>query len=134
MRHDCQKTDDINVLYSNVRIICVEESPLAGSLSLKTVDPGWSENTVTYSDVLYSQIKTQSEGKRIMAVVEITPKEFRDPQHSEMADRFKKDADLANLDSLEEMVRMGYRLFTHYSGDDGEDIVIAKKVTIDGKT
>ena len=125
------ETEDVQVLYSNVRILSANEDPQAGSLSLKTVDSGWSENTVTYEDVLYSQIGSKAEGKKIMAVIELSPKEFREPQHSMMADRFRTDTALANLDSLEEMVRMGYRLLVHYSRGEGEDIVIAKRVTIE---
>ena len=130
MPQNVWEAEDVNVLYSNVRIISVNEDPQEGSLSLRTVDPGWSENTVTYEDVLYSQVRSEAEGQKIMAVIELSPKEFRDPQHRGMAERFRKDTALANLDSLEEMVRMGYRLLTHYSGDGGEDIVIAKRVSI----
>ena len=131
MPQNCGNTEEVRVLYSNVRILNVDSSPLTGSLSLKTMDPGWGENTVIYENVLYSQIEARAEGKKITAVVELTPKEFRSPSHSEMAERFRKDSELVDLEPLEEMVRMGYRLFTHYSGDDGEDIVIAKKMTIE---
>ena len=122
--------DSFDVLFGNVRLQRVETDPLTGTLTLRAACAEGGEQKILYEGVLYSQIGSGSEGKRIAIAVELTPDELRGDRHQFPAARFRTDCGLRDLDVLEELNRCGYRLFSHFVGVHDELIVVARGLLV----
>lgn len=128
MSRETQRSGDL--LYSNVRVRGVAPDIAAGALTVKVVYAEREEQKMLYDGVLYSQLDESSVGKLIALAMELIPDEYRGGKHMASAKKFQQDCNLKNLNALDEMVRQGYRIFTHYIGDQDEYIVIAKKLLL----
>lgn len=128
MPHEIHNNGDL--LYSNVRVSSVAPDLASGTLTVKVICAEREEQRMHYDGVLYSQLDQSSEGKLIALAMELTPNEYRNGKHTSSAASFQKDCGLKDFNALDEMVRQGYRIFTHYAGDQDEYIVIAKRLLI----
>jgi hypothetical protein len=113
-----------------MRVRHVESDQVTGTLLVKGAYADREEQKMLYNGVFYSQIDKSTEGKHIVLVEELLPEEFRDVKHQASIRRLQNDCNMQNLDSLDEMVRNGYRLFAHYAGKRDEYIVIARGLSI----
>ena len=128
MLQDTQPTGE--PLYSNVRVGSVAPDPASGELSVKVIFAEREVHSMLYEGVLYSQLNENAEGKRIALAIELSPDEYRNAKHRASSRSFQEECRLNGLDSLDEMIRRGYRIFTHYVGDQDECVVIAKRLNI----
>ena len=128
MPHELQNSGDL--LYSNVRVSSVAPDIAAGTLTVKIIYAEREEQKLLYDEVLYSQLGKDAEGKRIALAMELTPDDYREGKHSKSAVIFQKECKLKDLSPLDEMIRQGYRIFTHYVGEQDEYVVIAKRLLI----
>ena len=117
-------------LYSNVRVRIVEPDIASGSLTVKVIYAQREERSIVYEGVLYSQLDESANGGLVALAMELAPAEYRDARHGVSASLLRKDCKLDSLDALDEMVRQGYRIFTHYIGEHDELVIIAKNLII----
>jgi hypothetical protein len=117
-------------LYSNVRVRSVTPDTESGMLTLKVIYAEREEQRVIFDEVIYSQLGKNAEGRHILLAIELMPDEYRDAKHRTSAAQFLNDCKLKDLSSLEEIVKLGYRILTHYVGDQDEYVVVAKKLEI----
>ena len=125
------ESNSCDYLYGNVRVGSVIRDVASGALTIKVVCAEREEQKMHYENVLYSQLDDAVEGNLVAIAMELTPDEYRDAKHKVSAKLFREDCSLNSLDPLDEMIRQGYRIFTHYVGEHDELIIIAKRLIID---